>query len=128
RSHAGRRGCRACPRWPEHPPEQFRSAGSMQVQAKLQAGTGVMIRSGRARSLVLLQKKGTETSSLNDTVSWVEDRRAWVSITPARGREIFKGDELASVVTHTVRGDFLELEGIDETMRMIFNDTHDFSA
>ena len=82
----------------------------------------------RNPNLVLIQKKVTTPGDFNDTVAWLEDRQVWVSINPNRGREVFAGAELTSVVTHTLRGDFLELEGVDETMRIVFNDTHDYDA
>lgn len=79
-----------------------------------------------ATNLMLFQHKVTVPGPLNDIVRWVEFRQAWVSIVPNRGREVFKGDELASVITHTIRGDYLELEGIREDMRGVYNDTHDY--
>lgn len=82
----------------------------------------------RNPNLVLIQKKATIPGDFNDKVVWVEDRQVWVSINPNRGREIFEGPELTSVVTHTIRGDYLELDGVDETMRIVFNDTHDYDA
>jgi hypothetical protein len=82
----------------------------------------------RNPNLVLIQKKVTIPGDFNDVVAWVEDRQVWVSINPNRGREVFAGPELTSVVTHTLRGDFLELEGVDETYRAVYNDTHDYDA
>ena len=80
----------------------------------------------RHPNLVLIQKRQASTGGWNDIVTWVEDRQAWVSINPDRGREIFRGDELQSVVTHTIRGDFYELEGIEASWRIIYNDTHEY--
>lgn len=80
----------------------------------------------RNPNLVLFQRKETVSGDFNDVVRWVNDRQVWVSINPNRGREVFEGPELTSVVTHTIRGDFLELEGIDETYRAVYNDTHDY--
>lgn len=85
-----------------------------------------MVPSSKFANLVLIQKKVEQPGSWNPTVSWVEFRQVWVSIQPDRGREVFKGAELSSVVTHKIRGDFLELEGVDETMRIVVNDTHDY--
>ena len=82
----------------------------------------------RNPNLVLIQKKVTIPGDFNDVVAWVEDRQVWVSINPNRGREVFAGPELTSVVTHTFRGDYLELEGVNETMRAVYNDTHDYDA
>lgn len=82
----------------------------------------------RNPNLVLIQRKesGGSSGGWNPTESWVEDRQVWLSINPNRGREVFAGDELQAVVTHTLRGDFLELDGVDETMRIVWNDTHDY--
>lgn len=80
-----------------------------------------------ATNLVLIQRKVATTGLWNPSVSWTENRRVWVSIIPDRGREIFRGSELESVVTHTIRGDFLELEGVTETDRIIYNDCHAYS-
>lgn len=80
-------------------------------------------------NLVLVQHKVTDTDpQWGDKVSWAEFRTVWVSIQPNRGREVFSGAELTSVVSHTIRGDFLELDGITEEMRLVYNDTHDYDA
>lgn len=81
-----------------------------------------------ATCLVLIQHKTTTAGDWNPVVSWGEFRRAWVSIRPDRGREVFKGAELETTVTHTIRGDFLALQDVDETMRVIYNDTHDYAS
>lgn len=83
-----------------------------------------MLPAKRLTNLVLIQKRSAVAGAFNDTVSWTEDRRVWVSIDPKRGREVFAKGEHEAVVTHAIRGDFLELEGIDETMRLVFHDTH----
>lgn len=80
----------------------------------------------RHPNLVLVQRKAVAPGPYNDTVSWVEERQVWVSINPERGRETFQGDERESIVTHKIRGDFLELEGIRADDRIIYNDTHDY--
>jgi len=80
-----------------------------------------------ASNLILVLKKAIVPGDFNDVVAWVEDRQVWSSISPNRGREVFAGPELSSIVTHTIRGDFLEFEGIDETMRLIYNDTHAYA-
>lgn len=87
-----------------------------------------MIPAKRNSNLVLVQHKVEVDGPYNPAVTWAENRKVWVSINPNRGREVFQGDELASVVTHTLRGDFLELEGITSEMRVIYNDTHAYTA
>lgn len=87
-----------------------------------------MAQVSRFTNLVLVQQKIETGGSWNPVIAWVEYRQVWVSIQPDRGREVFKGDELAAVVTHKIRGDFLELEGVNETMRLVYNDTHDYDA
>lgn len=83
----------------------------------------------RNPNLVLVQRKQTVVDpQWGDKVVWVEDRQVWVSIEPNRGREVFDGGELQATVTHTLRGDFLELEGIDEACRVVYNDTHEYDA
>lgn len=80
----------------------------------------------RHPNLVLVQRPDRTAGHWNDVTTWVEDRQVWVSINPDRGREIFRADELRSVVTHTIRGDFYELEGIEESWRIVYNDTHEY--
>ncbi len=83
----------------------------------------------RHPNLVLFQKKVKFVDpQWGDQFRWVEDRQVWVSINPDRGREIFKGAELEAVVTHTIRGDYLELDGVSEVMRAVYNDTHDYGS
>lgn len=76
--------------------------------------------------LVLIQRKSTSPGQYEDVVTWSSDRQVWVSIQPVRGREIYKADERESEVSHKIRGDFLELEGIDSEDRVVYNDTHDY--
>lgn len=80
----------------------------------------------RHPNLVLIQRQVMTPGTWNDVVTWVEDRQVWASIDPVRGREVFRGDELQSVVTHSIRGDFLEFEGIEPSWRIIYNDTHEY--
>lgn len=77
----------------------------------------------RHPNLVLIQRE-VKTGEFGDVVAWVEERQVWISINPNRGREVFAGEELQAVVTHTLRGDFFELEGVVEKMRVVYNDTH----
>lgn len=84
-----------------------------------------MIPAKHNSNLVLIQNKvKVSDPQWGDTVTWPEFRQVWVSISPNRGREVFKGDELSAVVSHTIRGDFLELEGVTETMRLIYHESH----
>jgi len=83
-----------------------------------------MLPSQRLSNLVLIQSKVETDGAWNPAVEWVENRRVWVSVDPKRGREIFTAGEKEAVVTHTIRGDFLELEGVNETMRIVLADTH----
>ena len=87
-----------------------------------------MIPSKRNSNLVLVESRVDVSGNWNPEAAWVEYRRVWVSIAPNRGREIFQGNELGAVVTHTIRGDFLELEGVSETMRIVYNDTHEYDG
>lgn len=79
----------------------------------------------RHPNLVLIQHT-VKSGEFGDQFSWVEFRQVWVSINPNRGREVFAGEELQATVSHTIRGDFLELEGVVEKMRVIYNDTHQY--
>jgi head-tail adaptor len=78
-----------------------------------------MLTARRRNNLVLIQHKVLVPGPLNDQVQWLAYAQTWVSIDPQRGREVFASDERTSVVTHVVRGDFMELSGVDETMRII---------
>ena len=80
----------------------------------------------RNSNLVSIQHKQATATKYGKESAWVEFCRVWVSINPDRGREIYKGDEKRSVVTHTVRGDYLELEGVTEEMRVVVNDLHSY--
>ena len=85
-----------------------------------------MVPTARTNNLVVIEKKTEVEGKWNNVVKWVEFQRAWVSINPDRGREISKGDERKSIVTHTVRGDLLSLENVTEEMRIIYNPQHDY--
>lgn len=86
-----------------------------------------MIPSKNNTCLVSIERKSVVSGEYNDTISWVEDRKAWVSIQPDRGREVFAAGERQVEVTHTVRGDFLELDGVTEEMRIVYTPTHVYS-
>lgn len=86
-----------------------------------------MIPSKNNTCLVSIQAVGVvSTGQYGDKYGWTENRKAWVSINPDRGREIFEAGERQAVVTHTIRGDFLTLNGVTEKMRIIYNDTHQY--
>lgn len=55
------------------------------------------------------------------TKTWVTHAFAWVSIEPDRGQERNTENEKESVTTHVVRGDYFDLRGVKETMRMIYH-------
>jgi head-tail adaptor len=78
-----------------------------------------MITARLRNNLVLIQKKAEVSGAWNPVVSWIEHAKVWVSIDPQRGREVFASNETESVVSHAIRGDFMELSGVDETMRII---------
>lgn len=69
----------------------------------------------------VIQRYTNQQSDWNDTKVWSTFVEAWVSIRPDRGREIQAADETVAVVTHTVRGDFYDLEGVSEKMRVIYS-------
>lgn len=79
-------------------------------------------------TLVLIQQSSNTEGQYNDTLTWTKFKEEWVSITPQRGREVFKSQEKEAVVTHKIRGDFLSLEGIDETMRIVVADNMDYGT
>lgn len=79
-----------------------------------------MITARLRNNLVLIQKKVITTGSWNSIVAWVQHAQAWVSIEPQRGREGFSQGERESTVTHKIRGDYNELIGVDETMRIVW--------
>ena len=86
-----------------------------------------MFSSSRNRNLVLVQEKVTVAGDFNDAVAWQNvGEPAWVSINPVRGREITRDEEVQSIVTHTVRGDYLEINHIKDEMRIVFNEEHEY--
>jgi len=86
-----------------------------------------MVPAKNNNNLVLVQNKVRTPGQWNDTETWTELKQVWVSISPNRGREVFAADERESIVTHTIRGEFLEMEGITAEMRIVYNDTHAYS-
>lgn len=83
--------------------------------------------SGRRRPCLILIQTFTETDGqYGATVTWSEYCRAWVNIEPDRSREQYKSDERESVVTHTIRGDYMELSEVRATMRIIYNDEMEY--
>ncbi len=85
-----------------------------------------MIPSRFNNNFVRFERPTSVEGQYNNSIVWVKYTDAWVSIVPQRGREIFSADETAAIVSHKIRGDFLELEGIDETMRMVFHKTMNY--
>ena len=79
-------------------------------------------------NLVLFQAKtlASDPDGFNDTVSWQEHCKAWVSLNPNRGREVTRDQTQQSIVSHTVRGDWMELRDVTPEMRMLFIETGDY--
>lgn len=81
-----------------------------------------MITPRQRNNLVLIQNKvETTDAQWGNTYSWTEYGQFWVSIDPQRGREIFTAGENEAVITHKIRGDYQELIGVTEAMRIIFD-------
>lgn len=81
-----------------------------------------MIPAKRNNCFVLIQRYTTTDGQWGETKQWGKFSEAWVSINPDRGREIFRSDERESIVTHTIRGDYFELEGVEEKMRVVYSE------
>lgn len=83
---------------------------------------------GRRRSnLVLIEQPSEAAGQWNPAVSWTALGQFWVSIEPNRGREKFVSDEVESIVTHTIRGDWSELQVVTAKMRVVYHPTMTFS-
>jgi len=52
-------------------------------------------------------------------VTWATDRDAWVQLEPKRGRERREAGVVDGTVSHTVRGDYYDLDGVTTAMRMV---------
>lgn len=70
---------------------------------------------------VVIQTFANNAGAWNDVKAWSQFAAVWVSISPDRGREIEAADETVATVTHTIRGDFYDLEGVSEKMRVIYS-------
>lgn len=81
-----------------------------------------MLTGRRRNNLVLVQSRSLASGQWNDAETWSEYGQFWVSIDPQRGREQFSAGELESVVTHTIRGDYMELKDMTPDMRVIFQE------
>ena len=84
----------------------------------------------RRSNLVLIQKKGggEDRSGWTKAEDWTEHARAWVSINPLRGREVTRDNVTLGTVTHDIRGDWLDLQGCDNTMRVVLAEDGDYAA
>lgn len=80
----------------------------------------------RNSNLVVVEEKVEVEGDYGPSTTWEEFKKVWVSIVPNRTKEIHRGDERIATVTHTVRGDYLELQGITDEMRLVFNEEHDY--
>ena len=87
-----------------------------------------MITGRRRPSLVLFQTFTETDGQYGLTKTWAAHSRAWVNIEPDRAREQYKADEIESIVTHVVRGDYFELRDITPLMRMIYSPSGDYSS
>jgi head-tail adaptor len=60
-----------------------------------------------------------DTATNEELQAWSEFRVVWVKFDPIRGKERFvKGSEEVEKI-HQLRGDFLDWEDVDETMRVL---------
>lgn len=85
---------------------------------------------GRSRKTKVLVEQANKTSSQwNDGEAWTEYGQFWVSITPQySGREKFVAGEVESIVTHTIRGDYMELKDVTAEMRVVFDPDMDYTT
>jgi head-tail adaptor len=82
--------------------------------------------SRRRPSLVLVQTFTEVDGQYGKTQVWIERCTAFVNIEPFRGRENFTAAERESIVTHTIRGDYYDLIGVEATDRIIFSPGMDY--
>lgn len=87
-----------------------------------------MITGRRRHCLILIQTFSEVDGPYGAVKTWATDRSVWVNIEPKRGSERFKANEVESVVTHVVRGDYYDLDGVTPQMRMIFTPSMDYGA
>ena len=82
----------------------------------------------RRTKLVQFQQMTVDKSGEYDVDVWANVSDAWVSLSPDRGREVMTQGELVATVMYSVRGDYRDLEGVTEAMRMIYNISQTYPA
>lgn len=82
-----------------------------------------MVPSKNRSTLVSIEQRAEKTGSKwGNDFDWTEFGQAWVSITPNRGREVFRGQGQESEVSHTIRGDWVDLENVQPEMRIVLTE------
>lgn len=77
---------------------------------------------GRRRPCLVLFQDFTETDGQYGVIRrWRDHRLAWVNLALVRGNEDFVSNETEAKVSYDVRGDWRDLDGITERMRMIYS-------
>lgn len=77
---------------------------------------------GRRRPILVLFQSSSEVDGQDGPVkTWATHGTFFVNMEPQRGTERDKADELESSVTHMVRGDYYDLNGVTPHMRMIYS-------
>jgi SPP1 family predicted phage head-tail adaptor len=87
-----------------------------------------MITGRRRPCLILIQTYSKVDGPYGATKTWATDRTVWVNLEPKRGFEQYKANEVESVVTHVIRGDYYDLDGVTPQMRVIYAPTMDYGG
>lgn len=81
------------------------------------------MRAGGRSCLAKIWRLGDSDASGEPSPPPVLDREVWCSIIPVRAREPQLGGERVALVTYTARLDYLDGQGLDETMIVEFEGT-----
>lgn len=85
-----------------------------------------MITGRRRPCLVLFQDFYETDGQFGKSRTWRDYALAWVNLEPVRGKEMNAANEIESHVTHNVRGDWRDLQGVNERMRMIYSPSMEY--
>lgn len=82
-----------------------------------------MVPSKHRNRFITINAPSQGESGWGQTRTWAKYVDAWVSITPNRGQERFDQDSRENTVSHTIRGEWMDLKDVKPEMQVVLTES-----
>lgn len=86
-----------------------------------------MLTGRRRNTLVVIQSSTPTSGQWGNADVWAEFVQAWVTLEPVRGRERYVADEVETIISHKISGDYMELGNVTDKMQVVYHDSMKYS-